>query len=285
MADTSIQVSASTVTDAVAQGLARLGLSKDEVKVEVIDQGSRGLLGLGARDAVVRLTPIPRPPVTPPAEPRSEVETPRTREPIDLSMENNWLKQRLGPTEEPLLADTDTDEEGEEETFTAPDAGELAWTDAQVAETARQTLTELLGEMGIAGQVTVRPPETSSDGEPAPLTLDVEGEELSVLIGRQGEVLDALQYITRLIVSREVEHWVNLVVDVQHYKQRRAKSLRELAGRIAERVATTNQPVALEPMPPNERRAIHIALRDHPSVTTQSVGKGDKRKVTIIPRR
>jgi spoIIIJ-associated protein len=154
-----------------------------------------------------------------------------------------------------------------------------------VTETARQTLSELLDQMGIEARVTVRPPETSKDGEPAPLTLDIEGEDISVLIGRQGQVLNALQYITRLIVSREVERWVNLVVDVQHYKQRRFKSLQELAGRIAERVAQTGQPVALESMPPNERRAIHIALRDHPAVTTQSVGKGDKRKVTIIPRR
>jgi spoIIIJ-associated protein len=111
------------------------------------------------------------------------------------------------------------------------------------------------------------------------------GDDLSILIGRQGEVLNALQYIARLIVSREAERWVNLVVDIEGYKQRRANSLQQLAKRIAERVARTRQPVALEPMPPHERRVIHITLRDHPTVTTQSVGRGDRRKVTIIPRR
>lgn len=98
-------------------------------------------------------------------------------------------------------------------------------------------------------------------------------------------MLNALQYVARLIVSREVEHWVNMVVDVKRYKQRRAKSLEQLAERIADRVARTLQPVALEPMPPNERRVIHLALLEHSAVTTQSVGKGDQRRVTIIPRR
>jgi spoIIIJ-associated protein len=96
--------------------------------------------------------------------------------------------------------------------------------------------------------------------------------------------LQSLQYITRLIVSREVQHWVNLVVDVEKYKLRREKSLRQLAQRMAERVALGGQLVALEPMPPNERRIIHMTLRDHPIVTTRSIGKGDRRKVTIVPK-
>ena len=132
-------------------------------------------------------------------------------------------------------------------------------------------------------QVEIRPPETGED--PAPVALDVKGENVDALIGRQGQVLDALQHITRLIVSREVEQWINLVIDIDRYKQRRAKSLGQLAERIADHVAQTKQPVALEPMPPNERRVIHIALKNHPAVTTQSVGRGDSRKVTIIPRR
>ncbi len=110
------------------------------------------------------------------------------------------------------------------------------------------------------------------------------GDDLGVLIGRRGQTLQSLQYITRLIVSREVQHWVNLVVDVEKYKLRREKSLRQLAQRMAERVAFGGQPVALEPMPPNERRIIHLALRDHLVVTTKSIGKGDRRKVTIVPK-
>ncbi|MFN2133834.1 MAG: RNA-binding cell elongation regulator Jag/EloR [Anaerolineae bacterium] len=263
MENDSIQVSAATVEEAIKKGLASLGLARDRVTVQVVDHGSRGLLGLGARDAIVRLIPIAAQANEPQATP-STVPTRATEPPAVAETVSAPVRPRPAPA--------------------AQDAVDVEWTPDQVAETARQTLSELLGKMGIEAQVHVRQPE-GKDSESAPLTLDIEGESLDILIGNQGKVLNSLQYITRLIVSREVERWVNLVVDVDHYKQRRAKSLQELANRIAERVARTQQPVALEPMPPNERRAIHIALRDHPSVTTQSVGKGDSRKVTIIPKR
>jgi spoIIIJ-associated protein len=252
MENGSIQISAPNVEEAIAQGLARLGLSREDVQVEIIDQGSKGLLGIGARDATVRLEPKP--------------------------------SARQEPDRARIAVETEARAEAEEHVEPAPSVQEHREPSDPVADVARQTLSELLEKMGMDCQVNVRH-ETAAGDEPPPLTLDIEGENLNVLVGRQGEVLNALQYITRLIVSREVEHWVNLVVDVERYKQRRASSLRQLASRIAERVARTKQPVALEPMPPNERRAIHIALRDHPSVTTQSVGKGDKRKVTIIPKR
>lgn len=268
MENDSVQVSAATVEEAIEKGLAHLGLTRDRVTVQVVDHGSRGLLGLGARDAVVRLIPIEaqktEPEAPPSTEPTRAPEPPATSERARAEAASAPVQARPAP---------------------APrDTVDVEWTPDQVAETARQTLAELLGKMGVEAQVRIRQPE-GEDSESAPLTLDIEGDGLDILIGNQGRVLNSLQYITRLIVSREVERWVNLVVDVDHYKQRRAKSLQELANRIAERVARTQQPVALEPMPPNERRAIHIALRDHPSVTTQSVGKGDNRKVTIIPKR
>lgn len=243
MENHSITVSAPDAEKAIERGLARLGLGKEEVEIEIVDQGNRGILGIGSRDAVVRLQPLV------------------ARRAVKPSQET-----------EPSL---ETEPEQPEE---------YALSQEQIAETARQTLTELLSKMGIECQVVIRQDE-STEGEPGPITLDVFGDGLSILIGRQGEVLSALQYITRLIVSREVERWTNIVVDVDKYKQRRASSLQQLAMRIAERVARTKQPVALEPMPPNERRVIHIALHDHPAVTTQSVGKGENRKVTIIPRR
>jgi spoIIIJ-associated protein len=269
MENGSIQVTAATVEEAITKGLAQLGLARDRVTVQVVDQGSRGLLGLGARDAVVRLTPIAvpasAPEATPPTEPAA---VPEPSPPAAGATRAGTGAVPIRPRPAPSARDT----------------LDVEWAPDQVAETARQTLGELLSKMGIEAQVRVRQPE-GEDSEAGPLTLDIEGEDLEILIGNQGKALNALQYITRLIVSREVEGWVNLVVDVEHYKQRRAKSLQELANRIAERVARTKQPVALEPMPPNERRAIHVALRNHPSVTTQSVGKGDNRKVTIIPKR
>jgi len=218
----SIEVSAPTVEEAIAKGLAQLGKAEDEVEIEVLRPGSRGLFGIGAKDALVRLSFV---------EPEEE----------------------------------------------APSVEE------SVEQIAKETLQELLSKMGVKAQVSIRPDEEMPrDKDAPPFILDVTGDDLGILIGRRGQTLQALQFITRLIVSREVQRWVNLVVDVEKYKLRREKSLRQLAQRMAEWVSFNRQSVALEPMPPHERRIIHLTLRDHPIVTTKSVGKGDQRKVTII---
>jgi spoIIIJ-associated protein len=248
MVNSAIEVSAPDVERAIERGLTQLGLTREQVRIAVVDSGSRGILGIGAREAIVRLEALA----------------------VDTSASPEMAAEPGEPASE-----------GEPD-LQAGD--EFALSPEQVTEVARQTLAELLGKMGIECEVVIRKEETA-ETQDSPTTLDVLGGDLSILIGRRGEVLGALQYITRLIVSREVEQWVNVVVDIERYKQRRANSLQQLAQRIAERVASTKQPVALEPMPPNERRVIHVALHDHPSVTTQSVGKGDNRKVTIIPRR
>ncbi len=139
--------------------------------------------------------------------------------------------------------------------------------------------------MGVRARIEVRYPEPEAgETEAPPFILNVRGKDLGSLIGRRGETLQALQYITRLIVGRELERRVALVVDVEGYRQRRERSLRRLAQRMAERVVRTGRRVVLEPMPPAERRIIHLALRDHPKVTTESIGQGDRRKVTIFLR-
>jgi spoIIIJ-associated protein len=224
----SIEVSAPTVEEAIAEGLAELGRAEDEVEIEVLAPGSKGLLGIGAKEALVRLSFV------------------------------------------------ELEEEEEEEAPTLEES---------VEQVARETLQELLAKMGVKARVSIRPEEEIPQDEDAPpFILDIMGDDLGVLIGRRGQTLQALQYITRLIVSREVQRWVSLVVDVEKYKARREKSLRQLAHRMAERVSFNHQPVALEPMPPNERRIIHLTLRDHPIVTTKSIGKGEQRKVTIVPK-
>lgn len=220
----SIEVSAPTVEEAIAKGLAEMGRAEDEVEVEVLNPGSRGLLGIGAKEALVRLSFV---------EPQEEAP------PLEESVE----------------------------------------------QIARETLQELLTKMGVKARVSIRPEEEMpQDEDTPPFILDIVGDDLGVLIGRRGQTLQALQYITRLIVSREVQSWVSLVVDVEKYKARREKALRQLAQRMAEQVSFGHQPVALEPMPPHERRIIHLTLRDHPIVTTRSIGKGEQRKVTIVPK-
>ena len=238
-----VEASGKGVEEAIAQGLAELGRTRDEVEIEVLNEGSRGLFGLGAEEARVRISVI---------EPRV-VE--KYVEEIEVEEEEKKVKELAAP----LL-------------------------EKDFQQMARGTLKELLAKMGIRAQVVVRQKVDVEEGEPPPVVLDIVGDDLGILIGRRGETLAALQYITRLMVSRKTRRWYPLVVDVEQYKVRRERSLTRLAQRMAERVSFSRQPIALEAMSAYERRIVHMALRDHPSVTTESVGEGDQRKVTIIPK-
>lgn len=155
------------------------------------------------------------------------------------------------------------------------------------ANVVRQILTELLGKMRMPAQIEALAPAALKgyeNGDGPTVALNLRGPDLSNLIGRRGETLDSLQYLTRMLVAKELGHYLNVVIDVEGYKAHRVQTLQQLARRMAERVTTTHKPAALEPMPPNERRIVHLALRDHPDVRTESVGNGENRKVTIIPK-
>jgi spoIIIJ-associated protein len=224
-----VEVSGRTVEEALEKGLTELGISKDEAEWEVLRQGSRGIMGLGAEEALVRVT-------------------------------------RSLPT-----ATAEEEDENED-----------------VVAMVQEILKNLLRLMGVRAKVVLIPADSSDvlnqEDETPPVMLDVQGPDLGVLIGRRGETLHALQFMTRLMLNHKLGRWVPVAVDVEQYKVRRRHSLQQLALRMAERVSFSQQPVALEAMPPAERRIIHLTLRDHPTVTTESVGEGDKRKVTIIPR-
>lgn len=149
---------------------------------------------------------------------------------------------------------------------------------------AVEILEEMLDRLGIDAEVTTRPPQTEGDGSVAAV-LDVRGEELGMLIGRRGETIGSLQYLVNLILNRKISQHMGVGVDVGGYRRRREESLRNLAQRVAERVTANGQSITLEPMPPNERRIVHITLADHPDVLTVSIGEGEARKVAITPRR
>lgn len=149
------------------------------------------------------------------------------------------------------------------------------------AETARAVLSHVLTAMGMHATVDVT---RSSDPE-VPITLNIEGDDLGVLIGRRGQALSSLQYIVRLIVAEKLKKWISVNVDVDWYKKRHYESLKKLAFRLAEQVGKRKRPVTMEPMPPDERRVIHVALANHPDVKTESTGEGDGRRVVIQSRK
>lgn len=150
---------------------------------------------------------------------------------------------------------------------------------------AKETLETLVRLMGVKAYVEVKRDVELPGVDRVPFVLDIQSDDdLGILIGRRAETLSALQYITRLIVGHKTKMWSDFAVDVQQYRVRRGHALQNLAHRMAERVQETRRAVALEAMPPAERRIVHLALRDHPHVVTQSIGEGENRKVMILPK-
>lgn len=262
---TNLEVIAPTVEEAVAKGLSQLGLPPEAIEVVVLDVGSRGLFGLGSRQARVKLTIKD---VTPPVmnEPVSRpVETPRYA-PVEAP--------RSAPATEPAPAPA------RPATPVAP-AAPVADDAERTLRVARETVSELLEKMKVKATVTAHFIEPESPNEDQQVLVDVQGDDLSILIGRRSETLNALQYIASLIVGKELEHWIPLMIDVQGYRARRDRQLRQLARRMAEQAIHTGKRQMLEPMPASERRVIHLELRDHPQVFTESAGDEPNRKVTI----
>lgn len=257
-----IEAVGENVEEAIANGLAELGVSSSDVIVEVLEEPSRGVFGLGARPARVRLK-LFRTPTT-----STVVSTPSP------------------PVQEAAKAYRDEREDTDEGELAAlVEAQEATGPVDEDAEVGKVVLGELLEKMSVLrAQIKIRRAEPSKPGENVPWLLDITGGDMERLIGRRGETLAALQYITRLITSREIQRQANIVVDVGGYKARRARMLHKLALRMANEAVQRQRVVALEPMPPHERRIIHIALRDHAEVITRSVGDGESRKVTIVPK-
>ncbi|MFH1662391.1 MAG: R3H domain-containing nucleic acid-binding protein [Chloroflexota bacterium] len=155
-----------------------------------------------------------------------------------------------------------------------------------IIDITRDVLDELLSNMGLAAEVAYQEQAIVQESERVvkPVIFDIKGDELGILIGRRGQTLACLQYITRLIVSHRVKASVLIVIDVNGYKQQRYKSLNNMANRVAEEVEANEKSFELEPMPAYERRIIHMALADHPAVITESTGIGEARRVVIIPK-
>ncbi len=253
-----LEVIAPTVEEAIEKGLDDLGLSQEEVGVEILDEGSRGLFGLGSRQARVRLTVKSLQDETAPelenAEQAAIEEAPE--EPVEPEAEAEPAPEKivLTPEEEDYELDV-----------------------------AHQVVSELLSKMQVKAHIETIFGQPDEGRSRAPLLVNITGSDLTILIGRRAETLNAIQYIASLIVAKRLGHGVTLLVDVEGYRQRRQNQVRQLARRMADQAIKTGRRQILEPMPANERRVIHIELRDNPHVRTESVGEEPYRKVTIIP--
>lgn len=191
--------------------------------------------------------------------------------------------------DEALVRVTVVDDEDEDEDGDAPARATAAEGDTnEVGAIAQRILEDLLERMDIHAYVTAvvtRVPGQKGDVEET-ITLHVEGadeEAMGLMIGRRGETLRSLQFLLNLLVSRRVQKWPQVVVDVGNYRQRRQESLEGLARRMAERVRQSGRPIMLEPMAAYERRIVHLALREDKTIYTESSGEGENRKIVIYP--
>ena len=214
-----VEMSAKTVDEAIQLALEELGASREEVEVDVISEGKRGILGVGAEEAKVRV---------------------KLRKPV------------------------------------LPETGLEPSSESEIVTITQGVLETMLDKIGVTASVI---PQAG-----VPITFSIEGEDLGILIGRRGQTLASLQFIVRIMVAHQTKALAPVVIDVNGYKQRRYQALQALAVRIAEQVAASGKSFTLRPMPAYERRIIHLALTDHPDVTTQSIGVGEVRRVVILPQ-
>ncbi len=280
-----VEATGESVEEAIASGLAELGVGPTEVIVEVLEEPSRGVFGLGAHPAKVRLQllTVPKSPAAPPpvVEKEVKIERPASPPPARKPVVKEEMDEEAPAPRQKPATDYEVSEDDAELLVEGEEVAESEQDDE--AQIAKVVLGEILDKMSVNARIVVRRARASEPDEAVPWVLDVVGGNLTRLIGRRGETLASLQYITRLITSRELQRRSEVVVDISGYKARRAQTLHALALRMADEAVERDHVVTLEPMPPHERRIIHLALRDRDDVVTRSVGEGAARKVTIVP--
>lgn len=255
-----------SVEAATVEAEQALGKSRDQLEIQVLNQGSRGVFGLGGEPARI----VTRDPAAM-GEPSAAKPEP---EPGGDVSESPLVEPRAPrPTR------------GRSERVERPEPAPRSATAVQtlppegVAAAALEIVEALMAKMGFDDvEVSARPGDD-------PVTLEIRGEDLGILIGRRGDSLASLQFMVNAILSKRFKSWPHVVIDVQGYRSRREETLTNLGQRVAERVRRNRRPFTLEAMPANDRRIIHLTLRDRQDVETYSVGEGQGRRVVIAPRR
>lgn len=292
---TTVEVNAPTVEEAINKGIIELGVSEDAVQKEILDAGSRGIFGIGSRQARVRLTiirttPSPAAPAVVPVSPP---------QPEKINLPERFVESVPVPVEVQASVPTSAKAHVPAQPRPRPASQAAPKVEPQPAaemednedlKKAAGTVRDLIERMQVTASVTARfvdalENKSGDKKEEQTILVEIHGNDLSILIGRKSETLNALQYISSLIVSKELGRWTTLQIDVEGYRQRRERVLRQIARRMADQVVATGKRQSLESMPAGERRVIHLELRDHPSVITESVGEEPNRKVTISPKR
>lgn len=264
----SFEAQAKTVEEAVAAGLAHLGKSISDVTMEILDEGSKGLFGLfGSKMAKVRLT------VKDDMDDlMAALSGDKKKKPEQKREEKKPVKKEAVAKPVKAASAPKVQEEPKEK---APVTPAVKAEDGTDCAKAQDFLTELTKLMGMEVEVHV------SNNDEGNVLVNIEGDSLGILIGRRGETLDALQYLTSLCVNKGKEGYTRVTLDTENYRAKREEALTRLANRMASRAVKTGRRVSLEPMNPYERRIIHSALQTNDQVDTHSEGEEPNRHLVI----
>ncbi len=271
-----ITVTAKTLDDAITDALVQLGVTSDQLDYEVIEKGSAGFLGIGVKQAVIKA--------------RKKVEEPEVKEePVkEEKKDTEPVKDHAGHTEKPAKEKkhknkhkqeekpAEVKEEPVKEEKEARKEIQLGKVEDQTIDACEKFVADVMQAMGME-DVKV----TSCVDEEGALSINMEGPNMGILIGKRGQTLDSLQYLTNRVANKMQDGYVRVKLDTEDYRRRRKETLENLAKNIAGKVKRTRRTVVLEPMNPYERRIIHSALQSDPAVTTHSEGEEPYRKVVV----
>lgn len=263
---TSVEIQAVTVEDAIRLALEQLQLSEAEADIEILsDAGPEE-----DAEALVRVT----------AKGMASQPIPKS---VEQQHRKREQKPRRAPGDRPSQRGRRRKKEEHEP---APRNYDPNRVDSEDELVAKGIVAELLGRMGVEAEIVATDNPSAmpvSDEEPPTIFIDILGRDLGMLIGRRGEHLAQFQYLVNLISNKQLGDWTRVIVDVEAYRSRREESLIALAERVARQVSRSGREIELEPMPPNERRVVHMTLREHPEVSTESSGEGHDRRITVTP--
>ncbi len=271
----SIETIGKTVDEAISEALIKLGVPSDQVDIEILDEGSKGLLGLFGKNARIRATLKKEN-----AEEEIFEELAAIRETAEKPVLKEEAKKPVVQEEAPAKPQAEPKVEVKTET---KEEKAPAAEDDDIEKKAALFLMDVLDAMGIDAVIN------TSLSEDRVLDIDIEdsAEEsgMGVIIGKRGNTLDALQYLTTMVVNKNASEHIRVKLDTENYRERRQKTLETLARSLARKVKKTGHKVVLEPMNPYERRIIHFTLQNDPGVETHSEGEEPYRKVVITPKR
>ena len=305
-----IQFSAKTKSEAITKACIELGVSSDQLEIQVISEGSNGFFGIGSKPAVIKVRKIE--PVSEEEEMKEIVETVKLdsfkeeapvqeekkteaikpvkkeiKEPKAVSEKPRQpkpVKERAAKEKQPREFREPKEKQVREKTTKPVKPVEILTDPEEIKEVenrAKVFLRDVFASMNL-GEVEITSEYNTTDGS---LEVDFEGEDMGILIGKRGQTLDSLQYLTSLVVNKGKSNYIRVKLDTEDYRKRRKETLENLARGIAYKVRKTRKPVILEPMNPYERRIIHAALQPDKYVDTHSEGDEPHRKVVITLNR